>query len=1214
MSRKNTHTTGTSNAQAESDSDTDTSQREAAQFTVLSAKSFQGYKNEYQHLRNQVLLDNQSTVDIFCNLNYLENIREVTDTLTLYTNGGILMCNTKGDLKGYGTVWCHPDAIANILGLSNVLDTGKYQVTFDVMKGFRMVNTKTGATTLFQRDASGLYTAPLGPEPQKHTAEVNLLSTVEQNKQLYTKRQVARADTARKLYRVIGFPSIRDFKHLIQTNQIKNCPVTVDDIKIYEAIYGADEYAMKGKSTRRKPKVVVNDYVEVPRELIEAHKHIVLCMDIMFIDQVPMLVTVSKYIKYITVRYIKNRSDSVILEALGFVFTTYNAAGFVIKEIHCDREFESIQQDIERDFEVVVNLASAQEHQPDVERTLRTIKERYRAMYHMCPYKMWPRLMVIRGASEAAKWLNSFPPAGGLSPTYSPRSIILGRPIDYTSQCTVSFGSYVQAYSATTNTPQERTIDAIFLRALDTFQGGYEVMNLKTGHAITRHRVTELPIPKHVIARVEALAKNDGFLPHVEPIFRTYALIAGVDDPPDSESDDGSYQYDSNDDDTEHTDQEELNDIANDGLPTPGVGGNHFEQANQDNQEDDQSIGSDASHVPEPEPDDEPVPEPPRRSTREHKPRQILDVSGRGQRYEYIGVNNIGIQENPQNTLEYDGDEAVILARAFAQTYSLMKGIKKFGTVGEEAVFAEIKQLHDRECFRPIHANDMTPEMRRQAMESIMFLTEKRDGTIKARNVTDGRKQRTWMSKEEAASPTVLLESLILTCVIDAKEGREVAIADIPHAFVQTPNIRTNKDHPLDIMKVKGKLVELLVLMDPNLYAPYVTQENNKPVIYVEILKALYGMIKSPLLFYRKLRKDLEDVGFKINPYDVCVANKVVDGYQLTVAFHVDDLKISHVTPKVVDRFLEWVKEMYEDPGIKKITPSRGKIHDYLGMTLDFSIPGKVKLLMKEYIMKMLSEFPYQDQLKALKAVRTPAAGHLFVVNEESEKLEAKVAEDFHTTVAKGLFLCKRARPDLQPTVPFLCTRVTQPDIDDWKKLKRMLKYLELTQDLELTLEADKGQVIFCRWYADAAFAVHQDMKSHTGAVLTLGKGAVNTISAKQKLNTKSSTEAELVGADTVVSIAMWTKMFLEEQGYTCETTVLQDNTSAMLLEKNGAESSSKRTRHINVRYYYIKDCIDKGHLQVQYCPTDDMLGDYPSKPLQGRKFEEQRRLLMNLS
>jgi len=91
----------------------------------------------------------------------------------------------------------------------------------------------------------------------------------------------------------------------------------------------------------------------------------------------------------------------------------------------------------------------------------------------------------------------------------------------------------------------------------------------------------------------------------------------------------------------------------------------------------------------------------------------------------------------------------------------------------------------------------------------------------------------------------------------------------------------------------------------------------------------------------------------------------------------------------------------------------------------------------------------------------------------------------------------------------------------------------------------------------------------------------------------------------------LWKKIFLKEQGYESETTIYEDNTSAMLLEKNGKESSSKRTRQINIRYFFIKDCIDKRYLTVECCPTDDMIGDYPSKPLQGRKFKKHKALIM---
>ena len=193
-----------------------------------------------------------------------------------------------------------------------------------------------------------------------------------------------------------------------------------------------------------------------------------------------------------------------------------------------------------------------------------------------------------------------------------------------------------------------------------------------------------------------------------------------------------------------------------------------------------------------------------------------------------------------------------------------------------------------------------------------------------------------------------------------------------------------------------------------------------------------------------------------------------------------------------------------------------------------------------------------------------------------------------------------------------MCTRVKDPDEDDWKKLIRLLRYLNGTKNISLTIEA--SDVLNPLWWADASFAVHPDMKSHTGGIMTLGKGAIQSISRKQKLNTKSSTEAGLVGADDVLSDVLWTNNFMKAQGYEPIKTVLfQDNTSAMLLEKNGRDSAGKRSRHVDVRYFFIKDCIERGELKVEYCPTDEMLADFMTKPLQGAKFYKFRKKLMNL-
>ena len=132
-----------------------------------------------------------------------------------------------------------------------------------------------------------------------------------------------------------------------------------------------------------------------------------------------------------------------------------------------------------------------------------------------------------------------------------------------------------------------------------------------------------------------------------------------------------------------------------------------------------------------------------------------------------------------------------------------------------------------------------------------------------------------------------------------------------------------------------------------------------------------------------------------------------------------------------------------------------------------------------------------------------------------------------------------------------------------------MMRYLNGTRADVLTLSVDDPHII--HWHVDASFAVHPDFRSHTGGVMTYGQGAIQSVSRKQRLNTRSSTEAELVGADDNATKILWTKLFMECQGYKITSNILfQDNKSAILLETNGQKSSSKRTRALNIRYFFL--------------------------------------------
>ena len=178
-----------------------------------------------------------------------------------------------------------------------------------------------------------------------------------------------------------------------------------------------------------------------------------------------------------------------------------------------------------------------------------------------------------------------------------------------------------------------------------------------------------------------------------------------------------------------------------------------------------------------------------------------------------------------------------IKGASFAQQHILQKGLKVFGKRGKAASVKELDQLHQRNCFTPISIKDLTPEEKRKAMEALLFLTEKRDGTVKGRLCYNGKPTREWIAREDSASPTASLESIMLTAVIDAYENRDIMTGDVPNIFVQTQIPESEKGNERIIMKITGVLVDILVEISPKVYTDYVVFEKGKKYYMFKYLK-----------------------------------------------------------------------------------------------------------------------------------------------------------------------------------------------------------------------------------------------------------------------------------------------------------------------------------------------------------------------------------------
>lgn len=237
-------------------------------------------------------------------------------------------------------------------------------------------------------------------------------------------------------------------------------------------------------------------------------------------------------------------------------------------------------------------------------------------------------------------------------------------------------------------------------------------------------------------------------------------------------------------------------------------------------------------------------------------------------------------------------------AAIFTQ-YSVEKGFKLFGDSGTEAVNTELLQIDQRDVVEPVHDESMTRDEKLKTLKYLMYLKKKRYGRIKGRGCADGRKQRAYIEKEDASAPTAHIESVFLSCTIDAYEKRDVATVDIPGALMHA-----NMNEVVH-MRIDGSMAALLAKINPDKYEKYVKEERGRPVMYVRLKKALYGALRAAFLFWKLLTETLISWGFQLNDYDRCVANKMIDGKQCTILWHVDDLKISHESPDLVSDVLK---------------------------------------------------------------------------------------------------------------------------------------------------------------------------------------------------------------------------------------------------------------------------------------------------------------------
>jgi hypothetical protein len=346
----------------------------------------------------------------------------------------------------------------------------------------------------------------------------------------------------------------------------------------------------------------------------------------------------------------------------------------------------------------------------------------------------------------------------------------------------------------------------------------------------------------------------------------------------------------------------------------------------------------------------------------------------------------------------------------------------------------------------PIDGRKLTAEERGRIIRSSIFLKEKYLASgeferLKARLVAGGDQQDKDVS-DDLSAPTVSTPAVFTLLYIAGNEGRKAAVVDIGGAFLNAEMKTLVPVH----MRLDKAMSDLLIRLQPS-YGKY---QDAKGCILVLLNRALYGCVESAALWYENLRDTMMSLGYERNPHDMCVFNKTSNsGKQFTAAVHVDDLLTASVDLGMIESLAEGLKRRYVE-----ITMTNGTTLNYLGMVLNFSHPVETRLSMKGSVEDMLLSSGVTGGAK------TPATDGLFEVRADAPPCSEARRKEFHSLVAKMLYLAKKSRPKCLTAVAFLATRVSRCKEHYWEKLVRLLLYVNETKERGVILMPGRDGII----------------------------------------------------------------------------------------------------------------------------------------------------------
>jgi len=1090
---------------------------------------------------SRVILDCGAQIHAFKDRNILDNIREAAITTNIIgIDGSAKASSTEiGNFIDLGEVVYSPDIRENILSFE--LLTRDFNITYTSTVNMFTVHTHNHRHNF--KMVNGYYV--LYVKRQEVTAmSAGHQHQLHHNTRNYTKHEIDRANDAYKLFAKFSYPSTQSLMLMLKNNEISNCPITTLDLTRAIDLYGTPIPSIRGKTTRQKPNKLRSDTYQLPM----IRRDVQLFIDLMYINKEVIMISVSDPIDLITATNVRDRSAQELFGVILSLVAMYNSYGNDVRLIHVDNEAGIACNETQLNYlGIRLNRVAPNTHVAIVERCIRTIKERCRAIISSLPYRL-PSILSPSLVKYVVQTINMIPRHNNINGE-SPRTQMLGRPVDYERDLALCFGTYVEVRNnipdPSYNTMLPRTSGALSLYNSGNLSGSYVFFLLDSMKIVVRDKYVRVNLSTLAFQRIQSIGKIENYVDLNDFTLEEMSVIPEIITPLDLEP---TRLQPAN----QIIDFDPVDDVNN------NININNNINSNNDNNNNNNNNNMIVDN------DDTPTPDPLAERT-DKMLRELFELQH---------------QHDSMSATPTTVDGAINL--------TINQSITKLGDKAKEAIINELKSCYEKNVWTPVKIRDVVYNHRSKILPSKLFVKEKLNANgeldkVKARIVACGNLQPDG-EKGEYYSPTATIENIQMIIAISHKLNKKFTVLDVSNAYL-------NANMPDDIYMRIGKdvvnIINEIGELDHNDVEP-------RGSMVVKLNRALYGCKESAKLWNIHVSTILIQLGYQPNPYDKCIFVKKVDNRIDYAILYVDDIIIISEEQREHINVIDSLTQQFHKLTISCRTDD--STFEYIGMKVVLCADGHVKFDMSNYIRRLLDEYNITE--KAMY----PYSNNLFTIRD-IDKLDNDGQSWMRSLIAKLLYVAKRNRNDILLPISFLTTRVNQYDMDDKNKLVKVMNYLNNNPMLTLNLHINLPIRLEC--YCDASYAPHVTGQSLTAFGMTLGRGLFACTVSKQKCIAQSIAEAELMAANRAVINLIYYQRFLSAMHLNPMRPILyQDNRAAMFLA-NGA--LPQRTKHMDVKQLFIIDLIKHKRIEEVQIPTKRMLIDHLTKPMVSPHFKDLR-------